>query len=112
MEIGMLWYDAGPAALKDRVLRAADYYAEKHGHKPNLCMVHPDMIEGKEGKFNGILVRSKRGVMPGHMWIGLDESLVKTNGSKGNGARSKTKSSGAKSSSRKAPKVASRTRKK
>jgi hypothetical protein len=86
MDIGMLWYDAGPEALKDRVKRAAEYYADKHGRKPNLCMVNPDMIEGKEDKFNGIVVRSKRGVMPGHLWIGVDEVVAKSNGSNGKGA--------------------------
>lgn len=53
MEIGMLWYDNSPTALKDRVKQAAGYYTEKYGRKPNLCFVHPDMLQADEGKVNG-----------------------------------------------------------
>jgi hypothetical protein len=92
MEIGMLWYDAGPAALKDRVQRAALYYSEKHGRKPNLCLVNPDMIEREESKFKGIVVRPARGVMPGHFWIGVDETVAELNGSNGKGSKKSTSS--------------------
>ena len=80
MEIGMLWYDDSPTGLKDRVERAADYYIEKHGRQPNLCFVHPDMLKTEEGKAKGVVIRKGKGVMPGHFWIGVDESQVKKNG--------------------------------
>ena len=73
MEIGMLWYDDSPLALKDRVKQAASYYSEKYGQKPNLCLVHPDMLKSDEGKTNGVVIRKGKGVMPGHFWIGVDE---------------------------------------
>ena len=80
MEIGMLWYDNSPTALKDRVKQAAGYYSEKYGRKPNLCFVHPDMLQADEGKVNGIVIRKGKQIMPGHFWIGVDEAEVKTNG--------------------------------
>jgi hypothetical protein len=86
MEIGMLWYDDSPIALKDRVVQAAGYYSEKYGRKPNLCLVHPDMLQAEEGKANGVMIRKGKGVMPGHFWIGVDEVQQKPSE---NGKRSK-----------------------
>ena len=80
MEIGMLWYDNSPTALIDRVEQAASYYSEKYGRMPNLCFVHPDMLQADEGKVNGIVIRKGKQIMPGHFWIGVDEAEVKTNG--------------------------------
>ncbi len=93
MEIGMLWYDDSPVGLKDRVERAADYYNEKYGRQPNLCFVHPDMLKTEEGKAKGVVIRKGKGIMPGHFWIGVDESQIKKNG---DGKAPKTKSTGAK----------------
>lgn len=93
MEIGMLWYDDSPVGLKDRVERAADYYKEKYGRQPNLCFVHPDMLKTEEGKAKGVVIRKGKGIMPGHFWIGVDESQVKKNG---DGKAPKTMSTGAK----------------
>jgi hypothetical protein len=73
MNIGMLWYDDSPTALKERVERAAAYYQEKYGRKPNLCLVHPSMLNGDEPRVNGIQVRRFASVRPGHFWIGVDD---------------------------------------
>lgn len=88
MEIGMLWYDNSPIALKDRVKQAAGYYKEKYGRKPNLCLVHPDMLLTDEGRANGVVIRKGKGVMPGHFWIGVDEAQA----AKGAKAKSTKKS--------------------
>ena len=74
MEIGMLWYDNSPTALKDRVKQAASYYSDKYGRKPNLCFVHPEMLQADEGEVNGIVIRKGKQIMPGHFWIGVDEA--------------------------------------
>jgi len=92
MEIGMLWYDDNPVGLKDRVERAAVYYNEKHGQQPNLCFVHPDMLQTEEGKAKGVVIRKGKGVMPGHFWIGVDESQIMKSG---NGKATKAKPAGA-----------------
>ncbi|HIP87005.1 MAG TPA: hypothetical protein EYH27_01020 [Anaerolineales bacterium] len=75
MEVGMLWFDNDPRRdLKEKVLRAAAHYERKYGHKPNVCFVHPSMLQGNgsEGtvKADGVEVRSGRAVLPDHFWIG------------------------------------------
>ena len=80
MDIGMLWYDDGPNSINDRVTRAASYYMEKYGREPNLCFVNPKMLEAEEGNAKGIVIRKDKGIMPGHFWIGVDESQIKKNG--------------------------------
>ena len=48
MEIGMLWFDDDPrTALAAKVSRATDYYRLKYGLIPNLCLVHPSMLNGR-----------------------------------------------------------------
>lgn len=107
MEIGMLWYDDSPIALKDRVNRAAGYYSEKYGRKPNLCFVHPGMLQAEEGNAQGVVIRKGKGVMPGHFWIGVDESQVKKNGNSekpiNSKSASKSKSAGISTTKVKAP---------
>jgi hypothetical protein len=45
MNVGMLWFDNDPrTALTAKVARAADYYRQKYGLVPDLCLVHPSML--------------------------------------------------------------------
>ena len=47
MNVGMLWFDNDPrTALTAKVARAADYYRQKYGLVPDLCLVHPSMLSG------------------------------------------------------------------
>ncbi len=87
MNAGMLWFDNDPkTALTAKIERAADYYRHKYGRDPNLCLIHPSMLpaEGKEdeqpktGKpaarvSEGLVVRPYRPVLPGHLWIGIED---------------------------------------
>jgi len=83
MHIGMLWYDNTPdLSLKLRIEKAADYYRRKYHQEPNLCLIHPSMLEpdAKGNKRNSDLpqmgnmtVRSYGPVLPGHLWIGIEE---------------------------------------
>jgi hypothetical protein len=79
MNVGMLWFDNDKqTALMLKVERAADYYRQKYGLVPDLCLVHPSMlveprpelIEGRSGK---VAVRANRAILPGHLWIGVEE---------------------------------------
>lgn len=79
MNVGMLWFDNDPhTALNAKVARAADYYRQKYGLVPDLCLVHPsmlvkalpDQIEGPVGK---VAVRPNRLIQPGHLWIGKED---------------------------------------
>ena len=84
MNSGMLWFDNDPkTALTAKIERAVDYYRHKYGRDPNLCLIHPSMLpatpipdpspETGEGS-RGITVRPYRPVLPGHLWIGIEEA--------------------------------------
>jgi hypothetical protein len=79
MNVGMLWFDNDKkTALNAKVERAADYYRQKYGLVPDLCLVHPsmliepkaEMVEGHTGK---VALRTNRAILPGHLWIGVEE---------------------------------------
>ena len=74
MQTGMLWFDNDPkTALAAKIERAAAYYRQKYGRAPNLCLVHPSMLTQEESE-GEITVRPYRPVLPGHLWLGIDDS--------------------------------------
>ena len=82
MNAGMLWFDNDPkTALTAKIERAVDYYRHKYGRDPNLCLIHPSMMAKENletGKpalsgAEGVVVRPYRPVLPGHLWIGVEE---------------------------------------
>jgi len=76
MHVGMLWFDNDPAtALKTKIEKAVNYYRQKYGREPNLCLLHPSMIEkdGQRPEFNKMTIRPYRPVLPGHLWIGVED---------------------------------------
>lgn len=77
----MLWFDASPRSLVEKVAVAAAYFEKKYGKKAEICLVHPGMDlsltpnpiplgEGAE-----IAVRPWRGALPGHLCIGVEDEL-------------------------------------
>ncbi len=82
MHIGMLWFDnAQNVELKARIEKAAAYYRRKYHREPNLCLVHPSTL-GKDSpgigelvpeQVKGMTVRTYRPVLPGHLWIGIED---------------------------------------
>jgi hypothetical protein len=76
MLTGMLWYDNDPTtALPAKVQRAAEYYREKYGQNPDLCLVNPRMLPEPLPQAGGITLRASRTILPGHLWIGIQERL-------------------------------------
>ena len=80
MNVGMLWFDNDPrTALTAKVTRAADYYRQKYGLVADVCLVHPSMLGGPhpdliEGRAGKVAVRPNRAILPGHLWIGTEET--------------------------------------
>jgi hypothetical protein len=80
MNVGMLWFDNDAhTALKAKIARAADYYKQKYGLVPDLCVVHPSMLveprpEFVEGKTGKVALRANRAILPGHLWIGVEDT--------------------------------------
>jgi len=74
MNTGMLWFDNDPkTALTAKIERAVDYYHKKYGRKPNLCLIHPTALESEKPKTGKVKIRPYRPVLPGHLWIGVEE---------------------------------------
>ena len=74
MNAGMLWFDNDPkTALTAKIERAVDYYRHKYGRDPNLCLIHPKALEKEKPENGKITVRPYRPVLPGHLWIGIEE---------------------------------------
>lgn len=76
MFTGMMWFDNDPKSpLADKVTQAAEYYRKKYGNAPDLCLVNPKSLSETEMHAGKILIRPLRAVLPGHIWIGVEEKL-------------------------------------
>lgn len=79
MNVGMLWFDNDPkTTLTAKIARAADYYRQKYGRQPNVCFIHPSMMETVDSEKSAsatskVTVRPYRPLLPGHLWIGVEE---------------------------------------
>lgn len=72
MKIGMMWLDDDKKiALEEKVRRAADYYRDKYGRSPDICLVNQAMLE-EEKKVGTIQVLPARNVLPNHFWLGVN----------------------------------------
>jgi len=75
MTTGMLWYcEKKNLSLSAHIQEAAARYHKKYGRKPELCLVHPNMLKDQKlDEITGITVRPWRPVLPGHLWIGRED---------------------------------------
>jgi len=73
MHTGMLWYDNSQISLDIKIQKAIAYYHKKYGRTPDLCLVHPSMLENTHLEEKKITVRPYRPVLPGHIWIGIED---------------------------------------
>ncbi len=75
MHTGMLWFDNSQTALTVKIQKAVEYYHKKYGRTPDLCLVHPSMLDTSQRQLevNKMTVRPYRPVLPGHIWIGIED---------------------------------------
>lgn len=75
MHIAMLWFDNSQATLPVKIQKAVDYYFKKYGRQPDLCLVNPSMLDKNQTglEVNKLAVRPYRPVLPGHIWIGIED---------------------------------------
>ena len=78
MDIGMLWLDDDKQRpFEEKVSRAADYYREKYGRFPELCLVNSKMLDedvvspSENKKVGRIEVQPTQTVLPHHFWLGM-----------------------------------------
>ena len=76
MQTGMLWFDDSKIPLQNKIEKAIAYYFKKYERLPDLCLVHPNMLKDENLEV-AITVRPYRPVLPGHIWIGIDEPTPK-----------------------------------
>ena len=75
MNTGLLWFDNSKLSLADKVRKAAQYYKKKYGRAAEVCLVNPSMMgDEKMSEVEGITVRAWRPVLPGHLWIGIEDA--------------------------------------
>lgn len=74
MHTGMLWFDDTQTSLEIKIQKAMEYYRKKYGRLPDLCLVHPSMLKDEKPEERKITVRPYRPVLPGHIWIGIEDS--------------------------------------
>jgi hypothetical protein len=78
MHTGMLWFDNSQTALNIKIQKAMDYYCKKYGRMPDLCLVHPSMLPADPAQKTDLAklpidVRPYRPVLPGHIWVGIED---------------------------------------
>ncbi|MBP6015481.1 MAG: hypothetical protein KA586_02085 [Candidatus Promineofilum sp.] len=72
MRTGMLWLDADARrTLDEKVQRAVDYYRQKYGAMPDLCLVNSAAFAEEEVNVGSVKVQRARTVLPHHFWVGL-----------------------------------------
>jgi hypothetical protein len=69
----MLWFDNSQTELTIKIQKAVDYYHKKYGRLPDLCLVHPSMLKDANPREEKITIRPYRPVLPGHIWIGIED---------------------------------------
>ena len=77
MHSGMLWHDNNPkTTLEQKIAKAVAYYTKKYGRSPELCLVHPSMVTNDDLNTvdHMITIRAWRPVLPGHLWIGIEDA--------------------------------------
>lgn len=76
MHTGMLWFDSSDKPFLAKVEDAFKYYEKKYGRKPTLILAHPSTVNLKRGEtleVNGARVQPYRPVLPGHIWMGIED---------------------------------------
>ena len=76
MNTGMLWFDNDPKTdLATKIAQAAAYYQKKYGRIPDVCFVHPSMLQDGETKAGGLELKPNRVVRPHHLWLGMRDPV-------------------------------------
>jgi hypothetical protein len=73
----MLWFDNSQSSFEVKLQKAVEYYKVKYSRTPDLCLVHPSTAKLPQGKSSaemcGLTVRLYRPVLPGHIWVGIQD---------------------------------------
>lgn len=80
MRTGMLWLDNEPTSdLELKLDRAVKYYLQRYGQLPNLCFVHPSLLDQASSSpspmmdIQGIEILPSQRLEPEQLWLGYKE---------------------------------------
>lgn len=74
MNVGMLWLDDDRnRSLEEKVSRAVEYYEEKYGCFPEMCLVNTGML-ADEKQVGKVSVQPIANILPHHFWLGMKAS--------------------------------------
>ncbi len=75
MNVGMLWYEKDHKEdLGASIRRAAAYYENKYGRKPNTCFLNPETANGDLPRQVGrVTIKTSPSVLAHHFWLGVEE---------------------------------------
>ena len=73
MKVGLLWFDDDPGReLDEKVGRAARYYRRKLGHQPNVCYIHPGMLDEKPQPVGEVRVEALSAVQRHYFFVSFE----------------------------------------
>ncbi len=73
--IGMLWLDADKKrSFEDKVQRAVEYYRDKYGRLPEMCLVNSAMLD-KEKRVGNVKVQPVKTVQRDHFWLAIESTI-------------------------------------
>lgn len=71
MNVGMLWLDDDrKRSLDEKVSRAVEYYREKYGRMPEMCLVNTGMLT-EEKQVGKVSVQPIANILPHYFWLGM-----------------------------------------
>ena len=73
MHTGMLWFDDTQSTLDTKIRKAAEDHKKQYGRAPDICRVRPSMMQESAVASEKITVRAYRPVLPGHIWVGVED---------------------------------------
>lgn len=74
MKVGLMWFDDDAGRdLTQKVGRAARHYQRKFGRQPNVCYVHPSLLERGAPRVGSVRVASLASMLRHHFWVGEEE---------------------------------------
>lgn len=76
MHEGRMYFDNdGKKTLLQKIEGAVKSYVDKYGKQPDLCLVHPSMLDKntRQIELETVKIRPYRPVLPNSMWIGIED---------------------------------------
>jgi hypothetical protein len=72
MKLGILYFDNDPkSSLASKVEKAVTCFGNKYGITPDICYIHPNLLDRVTSINRKIKILPSRKISPNHLWIGI-----------------------------------------